>query len=386
MVINRNQRVHVTLKNDLPKLTTHHWQGMEIPETPNNKNYQTPIYPGEEKQIEFTVNQPAALTWLHTYPCPATVAQGWMGLAMNVVITDQNETKMAIPKKYGIDEFPIILQDRIFHHNQLNYRSDYNPRGVLGNTPLINGTIKPYIDVTTQKILLLFLGGSNRREWRLHFANNLVMTQIAGDDSFLPHPVKLTKILVTSGERIQVIVDFKNYHNGDRVALYTDDFKLIEFRIHKFAPDNSTIPHLLFEPKIPTVNKNLQIRKIMISANNKATNRQVALRKMKQPLSQAEYWDVTNPSTKTLHPFHLHGTHFTVVSRNGKRPFPNEDGYKDTIPVRPDETVRLRVEFPLPGVFMYYCQNAGMMSQIEIFDPRHPQHYKINKLKTNLFT
>lgn len=72
-----------------------------------------------------------------------------MGLAMGVVVTDDQEAKLPIPKSYGVDEFPVILQDRT------------------------------YVDVTTQKVRLLFLGGSNRREWRLHFDDDIVMTQIA---------------------------------------------------------------------------------------------------------------------------------------------------------------------------------------------------------------
>ena len=103
-----------------------------------------------------------------------------MGLAMGVVVTDENEAKLPIPKKYGIDEFPVILQDRTFHeHNQLDYRAEYNQMGIFGDTPIINGVVRPYVDVTTQKVRLLFLGGSNRREWRLHFDDDLVMTQIA---------------------------------------------------------------------------------------------------------------------------------------------------------------------------------------------------------------
>lgn len=106
---------------------------------------------------------------------------------------------------------------------------------------------------------------------------------------------------------------------------------------------------------------------------------------MKQKVGQAEYWNFTNTNTKEhgmIHPFPIHGTHFTVVSRNGHEPFPNEYGYKDTIPVRPGETVRLRVEFPLLGVFMYHChiiehEDAGMMAQIEIFDPDHPKKYHL---------
>lgn len=264
--------------------------------------------------------------------------------------------------------------------------------GVFGDTPLINGIVLPYIDITTKKVRLLFLGGSNRREWRLHFDNDLVMTQITGDDSFLPHPIKMTKILVTPGERLQVVVDFKNYHEGDVVNLYTDDFKLIEFRIHNFEPDNSIIPNTLFEPEIPEVDESLPVRKITMDDHNKINGKQFAMQRidMKQKTGQAEYWDVTNTNTKEhgmLHPFHIHGTHFTVVSRSGKRPFPNEDSYKDTIPVRTGETVRLRVEFPLLGVFMYHChiiehEDAGMIAQIEIFDPRHPKTYKLMDMKT----
>lgn len=40
---------------------------------------------------------------------------------------------------------------------------------------------------------------------------------------------------------------------------------------------------------------------------------------MKQKVGQAEYWDVTNSKKEgMIHPFHIHGTHFLVVSRNGK--------------------------------------------------------------------
>ena len=393
MVLKRGQRVHVTLKNSLPELTTYHWHGMEVPGPITDGGCHAPVYPGEEKQIEFTVNQPAALTWLHAHPCPSTAAQVWMGLAMGVVVTDENEAKLPIPKNYGVDEFPVILQDRTFHKdNQLDYRADYDAMGVFGETPLINGTVRPYVDVTTQKIRLLFLGGSNRREWRLHFDDDLVMTQIAGDDSFLPHPIKMTKILVTPGERLQVVVDFKDYHDGDVVNLYTDDFKLIEFRIHKFAPDNSVIPDTLFKPEIPEIAEDLPVRKVTMDDHNKINGKQFAMQRidMKQQVSHAEYWDVTNTNSKEhgmLHPFHIHGTHFTVVSRDGEKPFPNEYGYKDTIPVRPGETVRLRVEFPQTGVFMYHChiiehEDAGMMAQIEVFDPKHPKTYKLMDMKT----
>ena len=50
------------------------------------------------------------------------------------------------------------MQDRRFHeNNQWDYRADYDPDGVAGPTAMINGTINPYFDVTTQKVRLRFL-------------------------------------------------------------------------------------------------------------------------------------------------------------------------------------------------------------------------------------
>src|SRR5699024_11368845 len=87
------------------------------------------------------------VTYTTLYRTPSTAAQVWMGLAMDVVVTDENEAKLPIPKNYGVDEFPVILQDRTFHKdNQLDYRADYDAMGVFGETPLINGTVRPYVD------------------------------------------------------------------------------------------------------------------------------------------------------------------------------------------------------------------------------------------------
>lgn len=92
---------------------------------------------------------------------------------------------------------------------------------------MINGTINPYFDVTTQKVRLRFLDGANRREWRLHFSDDLPFTQIGGDGSLLPEPVKFTHLMLTCAERAEVIVDFGQYHEGDEVTLYTDDVPLL---------------------------------------------------------------------------------------------------------------------------------------------------------------
>ncbi|OIM62590.1 hypothetical protein ATX88_10730 [Oenococcus oeni] len=81
----------------------------------------------------------------------------------------------------------------------------------------------------------------------------------------------------------------------------------------------------------------------------------------------------------------MHGTEFLVLSRNGKKPYPNEFGFKDTVAVNPGEHVKLLVKFNVPGIFMYHChilehEDTGMMAQIEAVDPNNPQHWNLKDL------
>jgi FtsP/CotA-like multicopper oxidase with cupredoxin domain len=70
------------------------------------------------------------------------------------------------------------------------------------------------------------------------------------------------------------------------------------------------------------------------------------------------------------HPFHLHGTQFQVLDRDGKpEPFA---AWKDTVNVKLNEVVRFAVRFdPYPGVRLFHChilehEELGMMGQVEV--------------------
>lgn len=391
------KHVHVTLQNHLPELTTFHWHGLIVTGPYIDGGCHAPVYPGEEKKIDFTLEQPAATTWLHAHPCPSTAEQVWHGLATMVLVTDEHIKNLPIPQNYGVDDIPVVLQDRRFHeNNQLNYRQDYDPDGVMGPTPMINGTVNPYFDVTTQKLRLRLLDGSNRREWRLHLTDDLPFTQIAGDSSLLPHPVKMTHLMMTCAERAEVIIDFKDYKEGDVVTLYSDDTPLIKFKIHQFAKDDSVLPNDLFEVKAPEVDPKTPVRKVVMSGMDESVaidgkKFQMDRIDAEQPVGKAQYWDIVNsndPEHGMVHPFHMHGTEFLVISRDGKEPYPNEHGFKDTVGVNPGETVRILVRFDLPGLYMYHChiiehEDGGMMAQIQAYEPGKPKpKYKLMDMDT----
>lgn len=396
IVFKDGKHIHITLKNNLPEVTTFHWHGLNVPGPITDGGCHAPVYPGQSTQIDFKCHQRAATLWLHAHPCPATAQQVWKGLATTVIVQDKTEKQLPFPRNYGVDDLPLILQDRRFHeHNQLDYMADYDPDGIQGPTPMINGTINPYFDVTTQRIRLRILDGANRREWRLHFSDDLKFTQVASDGGVLPEPVNFTHLMLTCAERAEIIVDFGAYKPGDEVTLYSDDVPLVRFRIHQFTKDETQLPDHLVDIPDPEVTPDTKVHQVvmagmdeMVEINGKKFDMQRI--DDKQKIGNVEYWDISNTNDKTsgmIHPYHMHATQFKIASRNGHAPYPNEHGLKDTVGVNPGETVRLKVWFDKLGVFMNHChilehEDGGMMAQFEVYDPDHPKTYKLMDMDT----
>ncbi|AVK64331.1 copper oxidase [Lactobacillus sp. CBA3606] len=396
IVFHNGKQTHIDLKNALPELTTFHWHGLNVPGPITDGGCHAPVYPGKTNHIDFKVMQPAATTWLHAHPCPSTATQVWKGLAAMVIIQDDVEAQLPLPRNYGVDDIPLVLQDREFHaDNQFDYRADYDPDGVQGHTALINGTINPYFEVTTQRIRLRILNGSNRREWRLHFDDGLTFAQVGSDGGIMPAPVYLSKLMITCAERDEIVIDFGQYQPGDEVTLMSDETPLCHFRIKSFAPDNTTLPDHLVDIPDEAPTPGVPVRKITMDGMDEEVamdGKKFDMERIdaRQKVNDVVIWEITNTnSTKNgmVHPFHVHGTQFTVLARNDGPVYPNEHGLKDTVGVNPGETVRIKVKFDLTGVYMYHChiiehEDGGMMAQIESYDPDHPQTYHLMDMTT----
>ncbi|MBA1394188.1 copper oxidase, partial [Lactobacillus sp. XV13L] len=217
--------------------------------------------------------------------------------------------------------------------------------------------------VTTPKLRLRLLNGANRREFRLHFADNRPFTQIASDCGFLDPVIDLTKLMLTPAERAEVVVNFSDCQPGERVVLMSDDTPLVNFDIGNFSPNKQPIAdHLVTIPQWQA-DTDGQLQTTVMSGMDENVRLDGQLFDMtridrQQQLGKTVDWDVkntNNPDGGMIHPFHMHGCHFQVISRNGHAPYPNETGFKDTIGVNSGETVRIRVRFDVLGDFMYHC-------------------------------
>lgn len=394
VILHDGWHYHVHIENHLPETTTLHWHGLNIPGPITDGGPHAPILPGQARDIEFTLHQEGAQTdWMHPHPCPNTARQVWNGLAAMVIVTDEHAKTLPLPQEYGVDDLPLILQDRSYHDNQLDYQADYDVDGTLGEYPLVNGTINGVFKVTTPQVRLRLLNAANRREFRLHFNDGRRFTQIAGDCGFLKQTIDLDRLMLTVPERAEIVVDFSDCQVGDQVQLMSDDTVLCTFEIGAMAKTAQTIPDHLFDVPQWQADEQSPIQKVVMSGMDDEVlldGRRFDMTRIdrKQLLGQTVDWEITNTNDTCggmIHPFHMHGCHFQVISRNGHAPYPNETGFKDTVGVNAGETVRIRVRFDVLGIFMYHChilehEDTGMMAQIEVYDPKQPRTYHLHAM------
>lgn len=84
---------------------------------------------------------------------------------------------------------------------------------------------------------------------------------------------------------------------------------------------------------------------------------------------QYERWVISGKGDMMLHPFHIHGTQFRILSENGKAPAPHRSGWKDTVRVEGDVSevlVKFDHDAPKEHAYMAHChllehEDTGMM-------------------------
>ncbi|MQS89071.1 multicopper oxidase family protein [Companilactobacillus mishanensis] len=377
--IRRGQTVHIKEVNDLNENTTFHWHGAIIDGKADGGPHD-PIKPGKTKNISFKVQQPAATLWFHPHPSGQTAKQVYKGLAGLIYVSDNTSKNLKIPKNYGVDDFPLVVQDRTFDSkNQFNYKKDYNSDGTLGENILVNGTLNPYINVTTKFVRLRLLNGSNARNYTFKLSNNQKMYQIAGDGSFLSKPDPIKKLTLAPAQRAEVLVDTSSIPDGESLELVAGGIPVVTLKMQARTDNIKRMPKSLLKmvtAKAGTHDVDKQTLTLsgmskMVEINGKQFNPDRI--DIHTKVGQQQVWTVKNKKQmmNMSHPFHLHGVQFRILSINGHKPPLNETGYMDTVNLKPGDSVKLTFKFEKKGLYMYHCHNLeheqnGMMGQIMV--------------------
>lgn len=375
--VKKGQNVSITVRNLLDEDTTVHWHGLLVPGEMDGGPHQV-IKAGGEWNPYFVVNQPAATLWYHSHLLDKTGEQVYKGLAGVFIIDDEVSENLDIPKDYGINDIPLIIQDRRFDKDgTLLYKTSMEDvmHGMLGDTILVNGVINPVLEVGTVKMRFRVLNGANARVYNFTLSDGSEFTQIASDGGLLEAPVEKESLVLSPGERAEIIIDFSKYSVGDVITLESPGFDIMRFVVNKKVKDTTTIPkELATIPKTPESSA-VKTRAIDLMGMGMGVNingEQMDIDRINEfvKLGDTEIWEIRNVAVM-VHPFHIHGVQFQVLDRNGEKPPANEQGWKDTVLVYPGETVRVIAGFYYEGIYMYHChilehEDSGMMGQFEV--------------------
>jgi blue copper oxidase len=137
----RGDRIEMTVENALDTVTTVHWHGLLVPGDCDGGPQQL-IHPNDRWRPVLKIDQPAATLWFHPHPHHDTARQIYMGLTGMIIVDDGTDARLGLPRTFGIDDLPLILQDRSFASDgSIEYKTDGLDivYGARGDTVIVNG-------------------------------------------------------------------------------------------------------------------------------------------------------------------------------------------------------------------------------------------------------
>ncbi len=408
LFFNKGDTVHMNVKNKLNDSTTIHWHGMHLPAVMDGGPHQV-IPPGTTWQPYWKVANQAGTYWYHPHLHEMTLEHVSKGIGGFIIVRDPAEAALALPRKYGIDDIPLVLTSRRYDaSNQFVVQNV-----AYGDYLLSNGTPSAQISLPKQMVRLRILNAEIERGYNLGFSDNRTFYIIGNDGGLLNAPVAVTRVKLLVGERVEILVDLgadavgstldlKAYNSNQPFGfpggepattgqfgslLNNTDFTVLHMNVSATTANPITsVPSSLanntyWTSADATVSRTLNITNgnpgpnpipfnfdntsFVLSVINKTVN-----------LNTIEKWTLVNNQVFG-HAFHIHDVEFKIVERNGSTAAVGnyESGWKDVMYVPKGESVSFVAKFDdyadAVHPFMYHCHFAnheddGMMGQFVV--------------------
>ncbi|WP_223701683.1 multicopper oxidase family protein [Sutcliffiella deserti] len=392
----RGDEVVVNIKNDVNEPTTLHWHGMILPAEMDGGPHQL-ISPGKVWSPTWTISQPASTTWFHPHLHGETAEHVYRGAAGLFILDDKESNELNLPDDYGINDIPLIVQDKSFNNDgsMSNESKIFSNVGILGDEILVNGTHSPNFEATTNLVRLRILNASTARVYNFEFDDKRTYQLIATDGGLVETPVEIESLLLSPGERAEIVVPIKpndsvvlqsnspdlespfwsqRYNGGD------DTFDILKIQSGNDLTELPMIPSELVKIDWPLPSDVVETRHFELTGTSLINGKEMDMNRVDEVVvaGTTEIWKLVNPREETYHNFHAHGIHFSVLDVNGEEPPEYLKGWKDTVYLPPTGKVTVIARFEsyvnheVP--YMFHChilmhEDQGMMGQFIVVEP-----------------
>ena len=383
------ETIAVHLQNELPQPTTIHWHGMRVPNAMDGVPgvTQAPVPPGGSFDYRFVPKDPGTF-WFH--PHVRTSEQVERGLYGVVIVDDRD------PLPYTKDVLWVLDDWRLGPDGQIDprfvTRGDLAHDGRWGGTITVNGAIGEELRVPPgARIRLRLVNTSNGRAYAPDF-EDLDAKVIAVDGMYTKRPLDPVGFRLAPGNRLDLDITFDRASAGKTFTIF-DRFSprrthvLASIRVVGEAVDTPRF-RSPSNPKVPSWAKG---RKLPVDETYVLNARRGGPYGIQWTIN-GEVWgshtvtqlppDVwthvrfQNDSAR-MHPMHLHGQFFKVLTRNGQPV--DEPYFRDTVLLLRKESVEVGM-IPMDwGKWMMHCHilehaEAGMMTLIDVGEHDPPKN------------
>jgi len=424
LIMQKGQHVYMNVSNSIGEETTVHWHGFHVA-AENDGGPHTIIDPNTTWTPNFTVLDKAGTYWYHPHAHELTSKHVIQGLAGMIIVKDAEEAALDLPRTYGVDDFPLIIQTKAIESTGEIIFTGQESNADTNLT--VNAVKYSALNVPRQMVRFRILNASNQRVFNLGLSNNAIFYHIATDGGLKPTRASVTRLRLAPGERGEIVVPFAGYSVGTSLTLRSYGNELpagtwgatapwINFvnTVPNYTPNHmngTAFTVLRFSVVAATANPVTSVPPVTLSVNTAIPEAQATFTRHKYlfsgngingvrigatsnystagtfemnvindviPLDRTEIWTLHGAADQ-YHPFHIHDIQFFILDRkdslgNNIPLTSNEIGRKDVVYVGPKETVRFITKFDdfwgdVP--YMYHChitvhEDKGMMKQFTI--------------------
>lgn len=402
IVVNEGDTVKIKVTNRLTQPTTIHWHGLPVP-SKQDGNPQDAIEPYGSRVYQFKLPSGSAGTyWYHSHAHGLTSEQTYKGLAGSFIVKSKDDPLRDLPEQHWlISDLRLDENGNIPENTALDWMN-----GREGNFVLINGQLEPKITIKGTERIRIW-NACNARYLRLKILDCKIIV-IGSDGGLLESPQNQEELFLSPGERYEIIVETSTKRNTHLVLLPYNREKMMQ----AFEPETITLAEVTVSPldkpipqklrelpplETPQETKHIVYTEVMNHSEGHGHDDMQGMSAMSMQdlqnmflingktydmgrmdltskVNVPEKWVIKNDSHMD-HNFHLHGTQFYVLSHelNGKVSKPDYKSLKDTINLKPYETVSIICKQQLTGIRLFHChvlehENLGMMAQLNVLE------------------
>ncbi|MCK8061637.1 MULTISPECIES: multicopper oxidase family protein [unclassified Fusibacter] len=407
--LQKGSTFYPTITNNLSENTTVHWHGLEVTGKNDGAAGSVAIVkPSESKTYELAVDQQATTIWYHPHAMGFTASQAYEGLAGLIIIEDEAIKDIDLPTDYGLNDIPLVLQAKLFdaegqidhgqsldtdnqdkrvntentravhnkNHSELNFEDGKgsNSDTTEGFAIMTNGYNRPYLEVKNEVIRFRTLNGSNHGIMDIFTNDGSKVSVIGTDGGLLEAPQEADSFEIAAGQRIEFLIDLSDKRVGDQVEVIANGQIVLSLRVTGESTETISIPEMLVETTPYETYSNQATTHTFDLGRNIINNTPFDPAVYNEEFIKDEiyYFEVNNIDDEN-HSFHIHNAQFLVVEIDGEASDYKTTGWKDTIYLRPNESMKLQVKFRFTGDYMYHChilihEEKGMMGKFKVLE------------------